>query len=160
MQLADGCYRFYMYDLNDDGLYFYTGTAGSASLMRRIAGSNYGNWVNFNPNFGRDLQFYFAVNNYNEIGGVGIAERNSITKKAIVFPNPAQSTVYVEMSNIRGNNLSIAIYDVFGKQVLTVDASPSQMNTIPVENLSQGIYFILVKENDVPIARNKFIISR
>lgn len=60
----------------------------------------------------------------------------------ILYPNPAQSIVYVT-----GNPTETIIYDLNG-QVLLKKLMDTTNNSIQIENLSNGIYVVAVKKND------------
>jgi hypothetical protein len=157
MELQNGSYRLHIYDTGDDGLKFpFYGTAGSAILQIPIVGSIYKPYYSFNPDFGREIQYYFAINKY-----VGIQSIEHVVSKLSIYPNPVQSTVNVDLSNIQGNgNLTAKIYDIFGKLIMGTDIFASQLNEINVENLATGVYVITVEDNDRLIGRNKFVISK
>jgi hypothetical protein len=167
MELKNGSYRLYMYDTREDGLsYPFYGNAGSAVLKRKMTtGSLYTPFYAFNPNFGKETQFYFAINQYaaDTSGGDddGIQEINHTLQDLIIFPNPVQSTIYVEMSNIQGkDNMTAKIYDMFGKHIMSKEMISSQLNEINVEYLAAGVYIITVEENGKLVRRNKFVISK
>jgi hypothetical protein len=156
MELRDGSYRLCIYDSGEDGLYYpFYGTSGSATLKRYL-GSIPAPFYTFNPNFGKETEFWFAVNKY-----VGIKEIENVVQDLIIFPNPVQSTIYVETSNMGNhNNMTANIYDMFGKHIISKDMSASQLNEINVEHLATGLYIITIENNNKLIGRNKFVISR
>jgi hypothetical protein len=157
MELKNGSYRLYIYDTENDGLSFpFYGTSGSAVLRKRLTSSIYSFFYAFNPDFGKETQFYFAVNQY-----VGIKSIENTVQDLIIFPNPVQSTIYVEMSNIHGkDNMTAKIYDMFGKHIMSKDMIASQLNEINVEHLAAGVYVITIEENGKLIGRNKFVLSK
>ncbi len=162
MELDNGCYRLYLYDSGHNGLKFWanmppsgSGTSGNAVLKRRITSSIYGVFHQFELDFGQEIQFYFAVNQYNKI-----EETSSDIKKISVYPNPAQSIIYMNMSNIQGSDLNAEIYDMFGKKILSKNVPELQLNEIDISHLPSGVYIITVQESNKSISRNKFIISK
>lgn len=59
-----------------------------------------------------------------------------------LYPNPAKSYIKVDMQN--NEIVSATIYSLNGKVVSTIQVTD---NTIPVENLAQGTYGIILKDN-------------
>jgi hypothetical protein len=151
--LANGSYKLCLYDSGDDGLYFYPyGTKGSAYLRRpNFMSALY----RFEPEFGRFTQLYFAVNEYSELGTKIVANIKDFT----VFPNPAHSILYLDMSDIHGKKLSAEIYDLSGEKVMSVPVPQLQVNKIEIDNLSSGTYLIVIKGGNRQIAKNKFIVD-
>jgi hypothetical protein len=162
VHLENNSYLFSLYDSGGDGLEFWVniqyggGTAGNASLKRIIPGRNpltYPIFHSFEADFGTFSQFYFAVNQY------ATKIKDNEVKNITIFPNPAQSYIYVDLVNIAGKNLSAAIYDLSGKVILSVPVSQLQLNKIEIEHLLQGTYIINIKDNSKQIAQSKFIIK-
>jgi hypothetical protein len=78
-----------------------------------------------------------------------------------VYPNPANNNVNVVLEGVQGQTL-ITIHDMSGKAVSTmrVDVDNNgQVFNLPVDNYSQGIYFIKVV-NGSAIMTKKLIIAR
>lgn len=65
---------------------------------------------------------------------------NNITQELNIYPNPAKDVLRIE-----GNYTSAAIYDMFGKLVLSTDAQ----KTIDISTLSNGVYFVNINNNKV-----------
>ena len=62
-----------------------------------------------------------------------------------VYPNPASSTVFVEISS--NENAQISIIDLTGRCVKEVVIS-NTVSSINIEDVESGVYFISVKQND------------
>ena len=78
-----------------------------------------------------------------------------------VYPNPASNNVNVVMTGVKGQTV-ITVHDMSGKAVtsMKVDVdSNGQVINLPVDNYSQGIYFIKVV-NGSAIMTKKLIIAR
>jgi hypothetical protein len=63
-----------------------------------------------------------------------------------VFPNPAHHEFTVTVDNV-GKNETIYMYDVFGKQVLSVPVTETS-TVIDVRSLSAGVYFMRLTGNN------------
>lgn len=75
-----------------------------------------------------------------------------------IFPNPANSTVNISTKEIL-NDASIQVSDVTGKTVLTINKlAPSSHFSIPVVNLTKGVYFVQLQSNNKS-STQKLIIS-
>ena len=72
------------------------------------------------------------------------------------YPNPTSDNIHIDIDGVIGN-LSIYMYDVLGKEVLSFDASITAQERlfIPTVNLSSGIYFIVVKHEKNTIKKYK-----
>ena len=76
----------------------------------------------------------------------------------IIYPNPAVSNLNIENDEFFGD-LEISIFDITGKKISSrfprVDA---KKHAIDVSNLSQGVYFLGIKEEKLSY-RKKFIVK-
>jgi predicted transcriptional regulator len=64
-----------------------------------------------------------------------------------IFPNPSkQGELFLTSANTEKENVKIEILDLLGKSIKIIDLEiqPYIKNTLPVENLSAGIYFIKI----------------
>ena len=87
-------------------------------------------------------------------GGSGpgfITEGNNVKS---VYPNPAKSTITVELTEFNGNT-SISILDVTGRTIDAVN-TVNITNNVSVSDLKDGVYFIQIITDD-SIDRVKFI---
>lgn len=78
-----------------------------------------------------------------------------------VYPNPASNNVNVVMSGVKGQTV-ITVHDMSGKAVtsMRVDIDDNnQIVNLPVDNFSQGIYFIKAV-NGSAVMTKKLIIAR
>ena len=70
---------------------------------------------------------------------------NEFLGKLDIYPNPAKS--YVTIMNNKYPNLSYTIYNLAGQKLREGSVS-NTMNTISVENFSEGVYFLYLVDND------------
>ena len=71
-----------------------------------------------------------------------------------VFPNPTTGMLYVQSSEpVR----QIEIYDLSGRQLMSCNGQTEQLNTLNVNNLKSGIYFIRILTQDNQSSISKFI---
>lgn len=85
----------------------------------------------------------------------GISEKNAANAIS-VFPNPAMNTINIELSAEHTAG-KIEIYNVIGKKVMDVPTvNKGGINTISLEKLSAGAYFIRYSNKDGITATKKF----
>ena len=73
-----------------------------------------------------------------------------------VYPNPVLDKLFI--SGIEElNNFSIAIFNINGKQVLSLNNSEVSRKSLNVEKLTKGLYFILFEDKLGQFAMKKFI---
>ena len=112
---------------------------------------------------------YSATTNYNNNDEIAtptdvttypsVSEDKYVDMK--VYPNPASNNVNVILEGISGQT-NIMVYDMSGKVVSSMRvevADNGQIINLPVENYTQGIYFIKAVNNDAVMTK-KLIIAR
>ncbi len=72
-----------------------------------------------------------------------------------IYPNPAQSTVYIKGENING--ITIQVYNSLGIQLFTEQANVTGTYSIDINNLPKGLYIIRIIDNNNLISINKLI---
>lgn len=70
-----------------------------------------------------------------------------------VFPNPT-SLGYVTISSKNSANMSVAVFDILGKQVINETLSN---NTLNVSNLKSGVYIIKVSQDEASVTKKLVI---
>lgn len=83
------------------------------------------------------------------IGTVGILNVNSPTTQLTLYPNPAQGSVNVSVEGLQnGENYSIAVFDLSGKQVvapINVQHQASSTQAFSLSALKSGVYVFQIK---------------
>ena len=91
-----------------------------------------------------------------------ITEKEGDLKNVIIFPNPAIENVTIAFDLLESKSVEINVCDVLGRVVKSIakQTVPSGLNnlSIPVNNLSKGIYFIKINVDEV-ISLQKVIID-
>lgn len=145
---ADGCTAEH---------YLYSGgTNGSTVEFFKIIGGLHtwpgfpfgGVGTNLDMNASKEIWRFFSQYTLSNLTTVN--ENESLTQSLVVYPNPATSVLSFNIDNIE----SVIIADVLGKVVLSETV---QANSISVDNLNSGIYFLLVKTQSGAEAKVKFI---
>jgi hypothetical protein len=77
-----------------------------------------------------------------------------------IYPNPVKDVLHLDLTSFNGNFNQIQIVNMEGKQVLNVSqVSGGQAYTIPVDNLTDGLYFLQMRTATGLYSR-KFVILR
>jgi uncharacterized repeat protein (TIGR01451 family) len=83
---------------------------------------------------------------------------NFESSNLIVFPNPANDSVQINLQNTSETIDAILINDILGKNIRSITNVSSNQNTIDVSNLSQGIYFVTITtENNLKLVKKLVI---
>ncbi|MGQ0829930.1 MAG: T9SS type A sorting domain-containing protein [Bacteroidota bacterium] len=87
----------------------------------------------------------------------GITEEEA-NNNVTIYPNPFDNSAILHINN-PGENVSVALYDVLGKEVKRITNIKNENVLISRDNLPDGIYFYLVKDNEKTIATGKVILA-
>lgn len=92
-----------------------------------------------------------SLGNLKSAAGFGIEVRNPISvsveetmanlSSIEFYPNPANSTVNVQIENLE-NDVNLTVRDISGKEVVSINGISQTFTTIDVSNLESGFYFI------------------
>ncbi|MEO8086135.1 MAG: T9SS type A sorting domain-containing protein [Bacteroidota bacterium] len=91
-----------------------------------------------------------------------IASVRDLQKKGAlnIYPNPAVNSTMVELDGFdAGNNLSIGVYDVMGREVMRTEFDHSPME-ISVKELSEGTYVIRIFDQNLFLNSKVLIVGR
>ncbi len=86
-----------------------------------------------------------ATSNYQKFYWTGITPSPVERAGVRLFPNPANTVLYVTLSEVEGlssYNHTILLTDLAGKQVLTTQSKNESTITLNIAHLANGIYFI------------------
>lgn len=148
--LADGCTAEH---------YIYSGGTGGSSveLYKIINGGH--TWPGFpfggvgtNLDINASKEIWRFFNKYTMPMLTSIDENKALANSLKLYPNPVNTILYFNLENEISE--SIEVTDVLGKVVLSEN---TQTNSISIENLNSGIYFLAVKTQSGAVAKVKFI---
>jgi hypothetical protein len=75
-----------------------------------------------------------------------------------LYPNPARDRLSLYVQVPEAGPLEVAVYDVLGRRVAAVAASPRAAGsvdlTIPVVDLAPGVYFVRVETREATATRS------
>lgn len=83
---------------------------------------------------------------------VGIKENNYISNTISLYPNPAQNSTTLDLSNFKQKLSSVRVIDNIGQEVYTLNINDYSNNlyNIPLNNLPDGFYFVsIISENKI-----------
>lgn len=87
---------------------------------------------------------------------VGINE-NNLSSQFSVYPNPANSAIYIYSEPFLNSKASVKIVDVLGKTVLQKQTDDLNHSVVNINELSSGVYFInVIFDNNKSIVK-KFV---
>lgn len=83
-------------------------------------------------------------------------------KVGLLYPNPASEMSMVNISNFTNQQLMIQLYDIQGRMMkqVSVGNAAEQLISIPLSDLSSGIYQMLILHNGTAIANRKLVVTR
>lgn len=155
MNLPNGTYCLTIYDKGGDGLAWWANDdgTGTARLQYFENGSTTPRTLhNFETDFGSFINLWFAINSFSQSPVVDVRE-----SRVLFFPNPAKEEIFIDLTGMDGQNLSLIITDITGKTVLTQPVNRLAINRIDIQNFNSGIYFTAIMKGTKRIASNKFI---
>ncbi len=77
-----------------------------------------------------------------------------------IYPNPANDVITINYDGLNETNSSIEITNTVGKIIMIQDVANETLKNINVSNLSNGIYFVQLKQNGKSIATKKLVINK
>ena len=149
---ADGCTAIH---------YQYTGgNLGSTVELYKIIGGTHtwpgspfgGVGTNMDINASKEIWRFF--NKYTLSSLTSINENNAFSKSLFIYPNPTNATLNFSLDNYDNSLKIIEITNLLGKVLLS---ETTTSNSISVEKLNSGIYFIFMKTESGAVAKIKFI---
>jgi hypothetical protein len=79
-----------------------------------------------------------------------------------LYPNPANDFVAIQFTTRSNENVSIAIYDMTGKKIISRDLGTiptgDQRLSIDINGLNAGMYFYELRQGDATVTK-KFIVN-
>ena len=85
-----------------------------------------------------------VTNTFNTEFVAALGMSNFGSSNLIIFPNPTNNSVQINLQNTSETIDTILVADVLGKIIRSINNVSSNQNSIDVSNLSQGVYFITI----------------
>ena len=109
-----------------------------------------GSGTNLDINASKEIWRFFSKYTLSSL--TAINENEALAKSLVLYPNPANSILHFNLEN--ESLTSIEVSDILGKVILK---ETTQTNSISVQHLTPGIYFLSVKAQSGAVAKVKFI---
>ncbi len=87
---------------------------------------------------------YLYVDNLNFSGIIAGVENTKITGAFKIFPNPANSEIQLDLSELKSTALQFEITNLTGKSILTKQSDGLLVQTITISELPVGNYFLRI----------------
>lgn len=151
INIADGCTaEHYQYN---------GGTSGSTVELYKIIGGTH-SWpgtpfssTGTNQDINASKEIWRFFNKYNLASLTSITDVEKQNLAISIYPNPAHTILNIQLDH-ETSLVSITITDVLGKVILS---ETTVTNSINIETLQAGIYFLTVKNKSNQVANVKFI---
>lgn len=103
-------------------------------------------------------------NPFTETGELDLSlniNEHSLSKQIdfIVYPNPTNSFVNIEVNTLNQQSVDVQLFDVMGRKIQE-QISIVNNTSFNVNNLADGIYFISIVQNGVSVATSKVIVQQ
>ena len=142
---TDADYLFTIYDDNDNGICC---AYGEGWYKIKVDGTTIIGEDQDNGEFGEQSSELIRINR--KPNAVGENDMRGLK----VYPNPANSTIFVEGENIK----AVEIYNSLGQMVANVEGSAK--TSVNVASFDNGVYFVKVVANDGAVKTQKVAIAR
>lgn len=139
LQLAPGCYRLLFTDSGNDGLSFWANSSQGSGYFQFKEGN--GVKQNFKTDFGSMFVYDFYTT-----GSVGL-EENEEARYVLLYPNPANNKLHLQMNGEAGSQVQVDIYNPLGQLVQSTQLTHSgQMQTheLSTVQLQNGWYQVRI----------------
>lgn len=147
-----------------DGVEVASSSSASASIISHFSYGGIGGKLSGNDSFKNSSDAYFtgkmdafavydSVKTLGEIetaaGLSALGTTNVEEDFGLVYPNPFNNQINISLKRV-SNNISIGLYDVLGKEIMSKKFLNTNFISLPVEALSNGLYLLKMKfDNEV-----------
>ena len=142
MTLPEDCYTFSFYDSYGDGICCTQGN-GSYSLKNNTTGNTLTSGAAFATTDTKNFCLSSSASKTTTEQAIATSEN---VFGVVLYPNPAVDTIYFTTENKATN----VIYNIYNQAGAEVKSGISTENTVPVDDLAVGMYFIEI--NGLPIS--------
>jgi hypothetical protein len=90
----------------------------------------------------------------------GIVQLINPEKVFTVYPNPAQNEINVSSINVTQKIENLAVYNMQGQLLKSINTKASNQQTINIEDLVNGNYLLIITTDKQQMAGKKFVVER
>jgi len=140
------------------GALFDAGGGGS-QIITYDSASSYINCGSVYPTYCHPLLFDYTNAPVNGCNIASSVTDLSSKKKMKMFPNPADDFVWIDCTEGQNHNCFLRIYSSTAKEIIEerVNQFPFGLKT---NSMAEGIYFVMLLDDDATLIKAKLIISR
>lgn len=138
LDLPYGCYTFYVYDSEDDGLsYWAWPNQGNGYIRLKENGGGYHEI--FESEFGRQITHGFSV------GVIANVHENDDERLVEAYPNPNKGNFTLELAGFSGQ-FQVTVFNTMGQMIdqRTINVNDFHLEQYDLNNPTSGMYFINV----------------
>jgi hypothetical protein len=139
-----GCYKLVVTDSGHDGVQWWA-NSGQGTGFIRLKRANNQILKTFQPDFGGGFEYYFTTN-----WALG-KEELSLDNTVLVYPNPAKDILVI--SGINLENAKVSLVNMMGQTLLETHFTHSNDLQIPMLDMPEGIYLVVVSNGDESVVR-------
>lgn len=153
---------------NFDGLYFFADYCSGEIGFLRFENNSWimtledfpGNWAAFGEDLNGELLVSSLSGSIYKLRDVLLSIDDNTLNSVTIFPNPAKDKITINFSNAtRSTAAEIAIYDIQGKRVKTINRTNQTIQDISVSDLKSGFYILKIKSKEAKEIVKKFVIN-
>lgn len=131
LTLAPGNYTFSFYDEGENGINWWASPDDGAGTLafRKNSATTGTSLKTFNPDFGHVIHYDFTIS-----GTASVDPVEAPLQLVRVFPNPATSTLRIDLKGYDTQNMKFAITNITGKRFLegALDSNKLDISQLPV----------------------------
>jgi aminopeptidase N len=90
----------------------------------------------------------------------GINEEGNQEKQYDIYPNPADDTMNIDLTNWRKDSYSVEIYEISGKFIEKRTIKGGVINELSIQNLTSGMYLILLTDDNAKRYGSKRVVVK
>lgn len=105
-----------------------------------------------------DGSYDFAVARYNNDVNLGVDAADNTTSTIKMYPNPFNTSVTIETSAIL-DNATLTVYNIYGQEVKQINNLTGHIIAFNRGNLTSGLYFIQLNQDNKILTTNKLVIA-
>ena len=90
----------------------------------------------------------------------GGARITNISDAVTIFPNPANETINIDISNLEGDNIKFKIYNAAGQVMKSFTLGEYNVNKVNIAGFQNGLYLLNAQTDNGSLISKRFIVSK
>ena len=118
------------------------------------------NWVTIGPDLPSIDYINISVSSTQVRGTSGVVQTITADQNIIIYPNPVDNELKIEINAIKGGRTGISVYDIQGRVVMqdVIATAPGpQVKGVNTSNLCTGLYLLKVQMEDGNVKQFPFV---